>query len=173
MTESGGFPSATESAFGFVKGFVICYLNLVDQTPFRGFSFDTLSTSLTKYLQEHPESQSLPAESSLLKVSMLLPKRKSFAKPDETASEMAAKRGTNNDGDEWRGVDTFQLGYIEGFLQCYSRHTKQEYGTFSKPPDWYVNAIADWYGTGPEPEESNPSRASEKIPELLFRLRDK
>lgn len=157
---------------GFIHGFEVCYAHLADRNnPLNG-SF-TLRPAVTKYLQDHAESRPQSVESTLLKVNMQLPVRRYSAPPNETPAEIAAKWGANNNGDEWRAPDAFQLGYVEGFLECYSKHTKQENGTFSKSPEWYVKAIADWYGTGPDPEEINLTREGEKIPEVLFRFRDK
>lgn len=157
---------------GFVHGFEICYARLVDRNTPLNKPF-TLRLALTKYLQDHPKSQSQPLESTLLKVNMQLPVRRSSLPPNETPEEIAAKWGANNDGFEWRGPDTFHLGYVQGFLECYSKHTKQEYGTFSKSAEWYVRAIVDWYGTGSDPDQLNLSREKEQIPEVLFRFRDK
>jgi hypothetical protein len=157
---------------GYVRGFSICYLELVDRTAFDGGSLRLYSTSLTTDLQNHPESRSESAESILLKVNKLLPRQKSSSPPNETPEELAAKWGANNDGDDWRGPDMFQLGYVQGFLDCYSKHTRLEYGTFSRTPKWYVDAIANWYGTGPDPEQLNPSREKTRIPEVLFRFHD-
>jgi hypothetical protein len=160
---------------GFVYGFVVCYSNLVDRKLFQE-SYRAYATRLNGYLQAHPESLAEPVESTLRRVAS-----PPFAKPvqrasvpNETPKESAAKWGANNDGDEWRGATSWNLGYVQGFLQCYSRHTKSEYGTFSKAPEWYANAIANWYGVkADDPEEINVSRRNEKIPEVLFRFRDK
>lgn len=159
---------------GFVHGFVVCYSNLVDPKLFQE-SYRTYTTRLNGYLQAHPESQPEPAEATLRNIA-----GRPFAKPvhrpapNETPKEYTAKWGANNDGDEWRGATSWNLGYVEGFLECYSRHTKSEYGTFSKPPEWYANAIANWYGVrADDPAEINASRENDKIPEVLFRFRDK
>ncbi len=158
---------------GYVRGFSNCYVELVDRAAFDSGSLRLYSASLTKYLQDHPESRSESAESILIKVNTLLPKKKkSSAPPNETPEELAAKWGAHNDGDDWRGPDTFQLGYVQGFLECYSKRTQQKYGRFSKTPKWYVDAIANWYGTGPDPEQLNPDRENEKVPEVLFRFHD-
>jgi hypothetical protein len=157
---------------GFVDGFEICYVYLVDSNTHLNKPF-TLRLALTKYLQDHPESGPQQVESTLLKVNTQLPVKRPSTHPNETPEERAAKWGAHNDGFDWRGPDTFNLGYIQGFLECYSKHTKQEYGTFSKLPEWYVKAIADWYGTGPDPGQINLRREKEKIPEVLFRFRDK
>ena len=159
---------------GFVYGFVVCYSNLVDHKLFQE-SYRTYTTRLNGYLRAHPESLAEPVENTLR--SMASPP---FAKPvhrpapNETPKEYTVKWGANNDGDEWRGATSWNLGYVEGFLECYSRDTKSEYGTFSKPPEWYANAIANCYGVkADDPAKINPSRENEKIPEVLFRFRDK
>ncbi len=157
---------------GYVRGFSTCYVNLLDRSAFQGGSLHAYSILVTNYLQDHPQSLSETAERILLKVNTVMPKRKSLVRPNETPEEIATKWGAHNDGDEWRGSDIFQLGYIQGFLECYSKQTQQEYGTFSRDPQWYVDAIAHWYGTGPDPEQKNVSREEEEIPEVLFRFHD-
>jgi hypothetical protein len=159
---------------GFQQGFVVCYSHFVNRKLFYE-SGRAYNMRLTEYLQGHPESLSEPVEATLLKIASP-PYAKSIHRlpPNETPTELAAKWGAHNDGDEWRGADPWWLGYIQGFLECYSRHGKSKYGTFSKSPEWYVDAISNWYGTRADDEGAiNESRAQEKIPEVLFRFRDK
>jgi hypothetical protein len=159
---------------GFVDGFEVCYVNLVDRKTFQGSTY-TSRLKLAEYLQAHSDSLREPVEISLLKSSKsrpLKPVHKPLT-PNETPEELHAKWGAHNDGDEWRGPDSWNLGYIQGFLECYSKHTKSEHGTFSKPPQWYADAIANWYGTkADDPEALDETKAGEKIPEVLFRFRD-
>jgi hypothetical protein len=159
---------------GFVHGFLVCYPELVERKVFQE-SFAAYRTRLLAYLQANPASLSESVGDLLLKMA-----RPPYAKPvhrpavpNESAEELAEKWGPHNDGDEWRGPGSWHLGYIEGFLDCYSSRTKQEYGTFSKPPQWYVDAIAKWYGTKPGDSDAlDLSHARDKIPEVLFRFRD-
>lgn len=154
-------------------GFVVCYSNLVDRKPFQE-PYRSYSTRLTGYLQTNPDSIPESVDVMLLKIA-----NPPFAKtvhrpptPNESAQASAAKWGVNNDGDEWRGTSSFQLGYVQGFLECYSKHTKHTDGIFSRPPEWYVKAIAEWYGTGINPEKINATRQHDKIPDVLFRFPD-
>jgi hypothetical protein len=92
---------------------------------------------------------------------------------DATPEQLCHKWGPYEDGMDWRGWGHWSLAYIQGFLECYSKHTKREHGTFSKPAEWYVKAITDWYGLEEgHPEVINVSRRYDKIPEVLFRFRD-
>ena len=159
---------------GFVDGFVVCYYNLVDSKVFKESSL-AYSIRTTNYIKDNPES--LTKSSGALLLEMAKPP---YAKPvhrpavpNEAPNEIKAKWGANNDGFEWRGPDSWNLGYVEGFLDCYSNYTKHHYGTLSKSPQWYVDAIANWYGTKPgDPDALNLSREKDKIPDVLFKFRD-
>ena len=87
---------------------------------------------------------------------------------------MKQKWGPYDSGDEWRASSQLErLGMIQGFLECYERHTHSERGTFSQPREWYVRKISDWYGVKPDdPSEVDPKTVKDKIPEVLFRLHD-
>lgn len=160
---------------GFVQGFVVCYVNLVDRKTFRE-SFQAYNLRLNAYLKAHPEASS---ES----LNILLPRLAAppYAHPvhkslpgNESPEEVNQKWGAHEDGDDWRGGSSWNLGFIQGFLNCYSNDTKQAYGNFSKSDEWYVSAISEWYGTKEgDPEIINLKRENEKIPEVLFRFRDK
>lgn len=70
------------------------------------------------------------------------------------------------DGLWWKGgtiVRLTQLGYVEGYLECYQNEAHSPRGTFSKFPADYVSLISDWYRTGNE---------DAKIADVLFRFRD-
>jgi len=82
-------------------------------------------------------------------------------------------------GDEWRnGDEAEQNVLIRGFLECYTKRTKQEQGTFSRPIEYYVAAITKWYGTWINPDDPDdhsqvdPRRVDTSVPEVLFRFRD-
>ena len=159
---------------GFEHGFILCYSQLVDRSLFRG-SYSAFSVRLVKYLRAHPEALSESVDALMLSVAAL-PHSDAVQRTSEgdaTTQQLNVKWGPYEDGDEWRAGGPWNLGYIQGFLECYKSHTKSEYGTFSKSPEWYVRAISDWYGVREgNPDVINTSRQDTKIPEVLFRFRD-
>jgi len=161
---------------GFVHGFLLCYSELVDRQLFEE-SYSAYSSRLTEYLKAHPEASSESADVLLQRMAAppyARPVHKPAGQGNETPEQLNVKWGPYENGDGWRAGAPWNLGYIQGFLECYSKHTKSEHGTFSKPAEWYVKVISRWYGTKEgDPDALDMSRAQEKIPEVLFRFRDK
>lgn len=160
---------------GFVHGFSLCYVHLL-RCAIVSQSYEAYDSRLAEYLKTHPEELSTPLNLLLPKLAM-----PPYARPghsagagNETPAELREKWGAHEDGDDWRGGGPWNLGYIQGFLECYSKDTSHQYGTFSKSAAWYVSEISDWYGTKEgDPGVINPAREKEKIPEVLFRFHDK
>jgi len=96
------------------------------------------------------------------------------AEGNESSKELKQKWGPYNDGDEWRVLRELErVGWVQGFLECYGKHTKAEHGSFSKPREVYVKKLSEWYGVNPDdPSEVDPKTMNDKIPEVLFGLHD-
>jgi hypothetical protein len=155
----------------FSEGYMNCYAEL----PKRDIQFDessyTYEARLTDYLKGHSESLSEPVEGLLWKMA-----RPPYAQPVKNvpAAEKWNEKWGYADGDYWRqSRDEGRLGFIQGFLECYSNHSTAAQGTFSKSREWYVGAVSRWYGVkSNDPGEINPRRKTIKIPAVLFRFRD-
>jgi hypothetical protein len=76
------------------------------------------------------------------------------------------------DGQWWReGTAGERLGYVEGYLACYSGASTR-HGSFQKPPSDYVRMINEWYRLKEETGDVDPQRVDTKIAEVLFKFRD-
>jgi len=162
----------------FIDGFRACYFHLVDRHTHLYDEDPRLAyvPRLNAYLHDHPEATTESVESLLWKISGPPYARTVHhpAKGNESGDEVQQKWGPYDDGEEWRGLsDTDRLGTIQGFLECYDKHTNHEHGTFSRPREWYVKKISGWYGVKPDDEGVvDPKTVNDKIPEVLFRLHD-
>jgi YD repeat-containing protein len=163
--------SATkEQRLGFFEGYAACYLNDAGGKIRFNESGYAYEPRLTDYLKKNPAEATKSIEELLWKM----------ASPPY-AQKIKRLRGEVHkgkygylDGDHWRQAPSERLGLIEGFLYCYSRHAQSPIGTFSKPASYYVSAVSDWYGVEEDdPGEIAPSRMNAKIPDVLFKLRDK
>jgi hypothetical protein len=160
---------------GFVHGFVLCYSQLADHQLFQE-SYAAYSTRLQEYLREHAQQSSESMNVLLLRMAAppyARPVRRTRSEGNDTPKQLDAKWGAHEDADDWRAGRDWDLGYIQGFLECYAKDTKSKYGTFSRPADWYVKAISDWYGIkDDDPDSIDAKREKDKIPEVLFHFRD-
>jgi hypothetical protein len=156
----------------FLEGYLACHSVL---TTDDGMQFKESNRAyymrLTTYFQAHPDSLRQSVEAVLWKVA-----GPRFARPTKELpnGEGAGEKWGVLDGEYWHlDSDQGRLGFVQGFLECYTKRTKQEQGTFSKPNAWYVGEISRWYGIKPENASAmDPNRESTKIPEVLFRFRD-
>ncbi len=167
-----------EQRRGFVLGFRDCYYHLVnrhtrliDEDPRLAYV-----PRVTKYLHDHPDGATESVEALLSRVSSPPYSRPVHhpATGNESSEETKQKWGPYDSGDEWRAsTELERLGMIQGFWECYERHTNSERGTFSQPRERYVQKISEWYGVNPDdPSEVDPRTVNDKIPEVLFRLHD-
>jgi hypothetical protein len=156
----------------FLEGYLACHSGLTtnDEMQFKE-SNRAYYRRLTAYFQAHRESLNEPVELILWKVAS-----PPLARPakEPPGGEGAGEKWGVLDGEYWHlDSDLGRLGFVQGFLECYTRRTKQEQGTFSKPSAWYAAAITKWYGINPEnPSAIDPDRENTKIPEVLFRFHD-
>jgi hypothetical protein len=156
---------------GFVDGYLACYIfDAKGEIKFE-FSGQLYAPRVTDYLATHPNEQEKPAEEllwAITKPPYAPPARKHLGGQGETDP---GKYGLY-DGEFWREMgDSKHLGFIQGFLYCYSKYGNASKGTFSKPASWYVEAISKWYEIDGE-GGINLKKMSAKIPTILFKFRD-
>ncbi len=159
----------------FLYGYVTCAIELAKLDTRFDESVLTYAPRLTAYLQEHPEASKESVESLLWKIAS-----PPYSHPvKHTGGGEDVGKWSGMDGDEWRnGDEAEQNVLIRGFLECYTKRTKQEHGTFSRPIEYYVAAITKWYGTWINPDDPDdhsqvdPRRVDTRVPEVLFLFRD-
>jgi hypothetical protein len=156
----------------FLEGYMACYISDTDgKIKFTESSY-AYEPRVTNYLQSDSDEQTKSIEEIFWKMAQppyARPRRR-LAGP---AEEWKGKYGYL-DGDYWRQQrEPDRIGFIQGFLYCYSKHAKLKRGSFSRPASWYVEAISKWYGVkSDDPAEIDLARINTKIPEVLFRFRD-
>ena len=157
---------------GFLQGYAACYIYDTDGKLEFEESRYTYEPRITGYLQSNSDEQSKSIEEMFWKMAQP-PYAQPVHKSPGPAEEVKGKYGYV-DGDYWRQAEVpHRLGFIQGFLYCYSKHAKVRRGTFSKPVSWYVEAISKWFGVkSDDPAEINLARFNVKIPDVLFRFRD-
>lgn len=159
----------------FLYGYVTCANGLAKLDVRFDESVLTYAPRLTTYLKEHPEASKDSVEKLLWKIASRPYSRRV---KDTGAGEDVGKWG-GMDGNEWRNANEAEQGVLlRGFLECYTKRTKQEQGTFSRPIEYYVAAITKWYGTWINPDDPDdhsqvdPRRVDTRVPEVLFRFSD-
>jgi len=154
-----------------IEGYTNCYQFLPKPEIKFVESSRAYESRLRTYLEAHAESLKEPVETLLWKMASPV-----YAQPlDNSGGEKWKGKWGYANGDLWSQMsDLDRLGFIKGFLDCYSRSTKSEQGTFSKPRRSYMKAISKWYGVkADDPGEIIPDRKETKIPDVLFRFHDK
>jgi hypothetical protein len=156
---------------GFVDGYLACYMFDVKGEIKFEYTGQMYAPRVTDYLRAHPDEQERPAEQLLWAVTKspyAPPARRNLGGQGET---YPGKYGFY-DGEFWREMrDSEHLGFIQGFLYCYSKYGDASKGAFSKPAPEYVEAISKWYEIDDE-GGINPKKMSAKIPTILFKFRD-
>lgn len=154
----------------FIDGYTLCYQKMVSAKEFDediGLYRDRINTCLT----EHPESTG-DALSDLLWRVAHPPYSRPPAKHAPGGETYPGRWGLYNGDDYWQlGTDEEHLAFIQGFLDCYNKHTNHPNGTFSKPRESYVKAIDDWYGFGKNVPIVK-GHENDGIPDVLFRFHD-
>jgi hypothetical protein len=158
----------------FVDGYITCYYYMVDpKRPFQE-NIKLYVKRVDEYLEQHPQAGDEPVDALLWRAASP-PYSKPPIKHAPGGEEAKEKWGFYDGGNYWLlGQDSQKLGFIQGFLHCYDKRTDHPEGMFSKPREWYVKAIDDWYGDEPHhPSAIVKSRVDDKVPEVLFRFSDK
>jgi hypothetical protein len=156
---------------GFVDGYIACYtFDAKGEIKFE-YTGQMYAPRVTDYLRAHPDEYERPAEQLLWNVT-----KPSYAPP--SGRHLGGRGETSQgkyglyDGEFWREMgDSKHLGFIQGFLYCYSKYGDASRGTFSKPAPEYVEAISKWYEIDGE-GGINPKKMPAKIPTILFKFRD-
>lgn len=157
----------------FVDGYTTCYHYMVDpKHPFQE-NIKLYVERMNAYLKEHPESGDEPVGALLWRAANP-PYSKTAVKQAPGGEEWKEKWGYHDGDNDWLLMDdSARLAFIQGFLDCYDKHTNHPEGKFSKPREWYVKAVDDWYGYKPnDPSAVIESRLNDKIPDVLFRFSD-
>lgn len=92
----------------------------------------------------------------------------------EAATEVQAGRHGIYVGGYWALIEDIQRrGFIEGYLECHHALPNAR-ATYSRPADWYVSKISDWYFVRPAGEEAFVPTEKDGIPvaDVLLRFRD-
>lgn len=159
-----------ELRLSFVDGYIVCYQNMVNAKEFDE-DIRLYRDRINAYLTEHPES-ARESVSDLMSRMAHPPYSRPPAKHAAGGETYPGRWGLYNGDDYWQlGTDEEHLTFIQGFLDCYDKHTNHPNGTFSKPLEWYVKAIDDWYGYGPNVPVIK-SRVNDGIPDVLFHFHD-
>jgi hypothetical protein len=155
----------------FIDGHQSCYYYMVNpKGPFEE-NIGLYRDRINAYLEKHPDATNEMVDDLLWRVANP-PYSQPPPKSAPGGEEWTEKWGYYNGDDYWQlGTDEDHLAFIQGFLECYDRHTNHPNGTFSKPREWYVKAISDWYGFGPDVPIVK-GHENDGIPDVLFRFRD-
>jgi hypothetical protein len=81
------------------------------------------------------------------------------------------------DGTYWKQISALggkaeQLGFVQGYLWCHVRLSRDRGGVFSRPPSEYVALITRWYGFVEDTGDIDAKREPAKIADVLFKFRD-
>ena len=159
-----------EQRLSYVDAYTVCYQKMVKAEAFDE-DIRLYRDRINAYLREHPQSAQ-DAVSDLLWRVANPPYSRPAANHAPGGETYSGRWGLYNGDDYWQlGTDEEHLAFLQGFLDCYEKHTNHPDGTFSKPREWYVKAIDDWYGYGPNVPIVK-SHVNDGIPDVLFRFRD-
>jgi hypothetical protein len=152
---------------GFVVGYLVYYrFDTQGEVKFEN-SILLYVTRVNGYLRDHPDEQGKSIEDLLRAVNSPQQRRKGPA-----AGPVPHEKYSIYDGEYWRESSLkARLGFVQGFLDCYSRYGGGKKGTFPKLAEQYDLAITKWYEITDD-GDINAEKSSEKIPNVLFRLAD-
>jgi hypothetical protein len=154
---------------GFVTGYMDCYSHE------RGARFTTHSREayrdLVSKFYEAASNRDEPVASTLIG----LQDPRSESEGDSLTDRPGADHGYY-DGLYWMQMSVDgpeeQLGFVEGYLRCYSEFARNSLGIFSKSPAEYRSLITQWYRFDEATGDVDAERQPEKIANVLIKLRD-
>jgi hypothetical protein len=155
---------------GFADGYISCFgFDVRNKIKFE-YTGQMYAPRVTGYLLSHPSEQGRTVEELLWTVTPYAPPARRNA-GSSSGAPTQSKYGIY-DGEFWREISGLsRIGFVQGFLSCYSKYGRAANGTFTKPVAEYVDAISRWYEVDDE-GGINLKKLSAKIPEVLFKFRD-
>jgi hypothetical protein len=152
----------------FMDGYKLCYQKMVSAREFDE-DIHLYRDRINTYLKEHPESAGDTLGELLWRLAHP-PYSRPLAKHPSGGETYSGRWGFYNGGDYWQlGDDEDHLAFVQGFLDCYGKHTSHPNGIFSKSRESYVKAIDSWYGSGAAAVKGHEN---DGIPDVLFRFHD-
>ncbi len=151
---------------GFLSGYIDCYkYEFKGRANFSVKSGMELEELISSFYQANPRE---------ILVSRVLYRFR--AEPGERApegGEVWEEAHGYYDGIFWKQIDEpRRLGFIEGYLWCYSEKAGNPHGTFSKDARHYVSLITEWYRLDDNTGDIDPDREEEKIANVLYKFVD-
>jgi hypothetical protein len=157
----------SEEKSGYLNGDADCRAFELKKKARYSKSFAEEQEDVTNIYRDQSEKRSLPAF-EVIRIVEDQPSLESTGKGGEVWSEPHGYW----DGQWWReGTPAERLGFVEGYLACYSRSQKP-HGTLSRTPSEYVNLINQWYKLQEETGDVDPGRVNAKIADVLFKFCD-
>jgi hypothetical protein len=154
---------------GFVSGAADCYIWEVKEKLRHSKSAAEDQSSITRFYREDTSR----LDRSALEV---------FLDAADQPSQYPAQKGGEvwkephgyYDGQWWREAESAErLGFVEGYLACYTQKTKQLKGEFATTPLDLVSLISGWYGFKEDDRSVEPAKETTKIADVLFHFSEK
>ena len=154
--------AAPEEQTGFINGYYDCF-QYDARRPVTGGSDVEFQKAVSDFYQTHKDQMSTSVPALLRQLAVTL--QSSLAR-FPNAEEWREPHGYY-DGLWWKQSEPKeQIGYLEGYVSCYSNDVRSPHAQFSKHPEEYQELITQYYG---HPENSEDT----KIALVLYRFRDK
>ena len=162
-----------EQQEGFADGYIACYLYDVKGNIKFEYTGQMYAPKVTEYLKSHPTEQTKSVEALLWTVT-IPPNAPPARRNIKGNGEVTPGKYGIFDGEFWREISNHErLGFVQGFLYCFSTYKGIQKGKFSKPASEYVKAISSWYEVlDNDGSAINDKKVPEKIPNVLFKFAD-
>jgi len=148
---------------GYVDGFGDCYVyDAKGKSTAGGWTASHFVQAVAAYYRQHENERTTPVSTILRQIN-----RTGKPRPTLKGGEEWKEAHAYYDGLWWRGSSAAeQLGYIEGYLSCYSNEMTSQGTVFSKAAPEYVNLITSHI-------KAHPQSDDEKLAIILRRFRDR
>jgi hypothetical protein len=149
---------------GFVSGAADCYIWEVKKKFRYSKSAAEDQSSITRFYRENTSRLHRP----LLDVFSDAADQPSQY-PEQKGGEVWKEPHGYYDGQWWREAESAErLGFVEGYVACYTQKTKQLKGQFARTRPDLVSLIDGWYGFKKDDRSIEPAKETTKIANVLF-----
>jgi len=147
---------------GYVNGYEDCYVyDAKGAHTATGWTANRYVGAVEEHYRQHPDQRTTPVSSVLKEIN-----RTGRARPVPAGGEEWKENHGYYDGLWWRGASApEQLGFVEGYLSCYSTEMPGAPATFSKAANEYVRLMNSYMQEHVHSDE-------EKVADMLGRFRD-
>jgi hypothetical protein len=157
----------SEEKSGYLSGDADCYRFELKKKFAYTKPAAEVEESITNLYRDNSDDRSVPVYEAIR-----IADRQPALRPPARGGEVWNERHGYWDGQWWReGTPADRLGFVEGYLACYSRSQKP-HGAFSRTPPQYVRLVNQWYELNEETGDVDPTRVDAKIAAVLFKFVD-